>query len=126
MHPPTLRGPRSPLPRPAPQLTHWVPGGGVRCVGPDSDIFLRTLTPGEGWESPRPPFEVSLRLTARTASTSGQPEEGEAYYATPAGEALQCSMGAGQLPPGGQRQHSRPTVLRGRRCWQGLNACCLR
>ncbi|KAL4447985.1 hypothetical protein ABPG75_005204 [Micractinium tetrahymenae] len=81
-------------------LTHWVPGGGVRCVGPDSDAFLRTLAPGEGWESPRAPFEVSLRLTARAASTSGRPEEGGVYYETPAGEALQCSMGAGQLPPG--------------------------
>lgn len=82
------------------QLTHWYPGSSVKCLGPSSDIFLRTLRAGQGWESPRPPFEVSLHINARTASTSGRQEEGQSYYSSSTGTPLSCSMGAGQLPPG--------------------------
>ena len=82
------------------QLTHWYPGSGVKCLGPNSDVFLRTLRAGHGWESPRPPFEVSLHINARTASTSGRQEEGRSYYSSVNGTPLSCSLGAGQLPPG--------------------------
>ena len=87
------------------QLTHWYPGSSVKCLGPNSDIFLRTLRAGQGWESPRPPFKVSLHISARTASTSGRQEEaeeaeGRAYYTSVSGTPLSCSLGAGQLPPG--------------------------
>jgi len=85
------------------QLAHWEPGpAAARCVGTDSDIFLRTLRPGQGWECPRPPFEVTFHISARMPSTSGMREEGELYFQTVNGEPLTCSLGAGQLPPGEQ------------------------
>lgn len=40
------------------QLTHWYPRQGVRVLGPRSDIYKRRLEDGEGWETPRTPFEV--------------------------------------------------------------------
>lgn len=86
-----------------PQLTHWFPGGGeggAKCVGPDSASFLRTLRAGQGWESPRPPFDVVLHATARLASTTGRQQEGEPYFSSTEGQPLACSLGAGQLPPG--------------------------
>lgn len=81
-------------------LTSWLPGASVRCVGTASDVFLRTLQPGKGWETPRPPFEVQLHLEARDASTTGRPGEGQPYFSTSSGEPLACTLGAGQLPPG--------------------------
>lgn len=84
------------------QLTHWYPaaGGAVKCLGSGNDAFMRTLRPGQGWESPRPPFEVSLHVEARAASTSGRQEEGQSYFSSADGEPLICSLGSGQLPPG--------------------------
>lgn len=93
---------------PSRQLTAWLPGAGVRCVGAASDVFLRTLQPGQGWETPRPPFEVQLHLEARTASTTGRPGEGQPYFSTSSGEPLACALGAGQLPPGGPRMDALP------------------
>lgn len=88
-------------PHPCQQLASWLPGAGVRCVGAASDVFLRTLQPGQGWETPRPPFEVQLHMEARAASTTGRVGEGQPYFSTSSGEPLACALGAGQLPPGG-------------------------
>ncbi|EFN57340.1 hypothetical protein CHLNCDRAFT_142698 [Chlorella variabilis] len=81
-------------------LTSWYPGSSVKCVGPASDVFLRTLRPGQGWESPRLPFDVSLHINARTGSTTGRQDEGDSYFSSTNGEPLACPLGAGQLPPG--------------------------
>lgn len=88
---------------PCKQLTHWYQSAGVKCVGESGDAFLRTLQPGQGWECPRPPFEVSLHAAARVASTSGRQQEGEPYFSTAGAEPLTCSLGAGSLPPGERR-----------------------
>jgi FK506-binding protein 4/5 len=82
------------------QLVSWLPGGGVKCVGPSADVFLRSLRAGQGWESPRPPFEVSAHINARTASPSGSQGCGEQYFSSRHGEPVACALGAGQLPPG--------------------------
>ena len=83
----------------------------MRCVGAASDVFLRTLQPGLGWETPRPPFEVQLHLEARAASTTGRPGEGQPYFSTSSGEPLACTLGAGQLPPGGLLPIARQCCL---------------
>lgn len=111
-----------PLP-PFPQLTSWLPGAGVRCVGAASDVFLRMLQAGQGWETPRPPFEVQLHLEARAASTTGRPGEGQPYFSSSGGEPLSCSLGAGQLPPGGCfGGHCQGEAARSRGSL--LGACC--
>ncbi|PSC68182.1 Peptidyl-prolyl cis-trans isomerase PASTICCINO1 [Micractinium conductrix] len=84
-------------------LTHFERGGsegGARCCGGGDAVLLRTLGAGQGWESPRPPFEVTFHVTARAVSSSGRQGEGEPYFdSTSGGEPLACSLGAGQLPP---------------------------
>ena len=73
-------------------------------MGEDGAAYLRTTREGQGWESPRPPFDVVLHATARLASTSGrQAEGGQPYFSTAGGEPLACSLGAGQLPSGRRR-----------------------
>jgi hypothetical protein len=42
------------------QLTSWYPGAPVKAVGPGNEVVKRILKEGEGWETPRPPFEVRL------------------------------------------------------------------
>jgi FKBP-type peptidyl-prolyl cis-trans isomerase 2 len=82
-------------------LAAVVPGGGgaVRVAG-DSGVIVRTLTPGDGWETPRAPFEVTLRLAARTVASDGTPSAGTQYYPAEGGVAeLRCSLGDGTLPP---------------------------
>ena len=40
------------------QLASFYPGDGVKSVGPNNEVVKRVLQAGEGWETPRPPFEV--------------------------------------------------------------------
>lgn len=81
-------------------LTSWCPGSQVKCVGPDADVFLRTLRQGQGWETPRPPFEVSLHIDARTTCVSEPQGAGDSYFSSTNSKPLTCSLGTGQLPPG--------------------------
>lgn len=85
------------------QLTSWCPGSQVKCVGPDADVFLRTLRQGQGWETPRPPFEVSLHIDARTTCVSERQGAGDSYFSSTNSKPLTCSLGTGQLPPGVDR-----------------------
>ena len=66
----------------------------------------RMLQQGEGWETPREPFEISLELEMATPSTDGQQCQGQPYFATAPDAPLQCSLSAEDLPagaPGGAR-----------------------
>ena len=101
------------------QLVSFSSGHSVRSIG-EAGLVLTTLKEGAGWETPRAPFDVTLRLTGRTVAAAGQRQQGEIYF--PAANAaatavaaafekssidsidsvveIRCSMGDGSLPPG--------------------------
>lgn len=76
-------------------LTAVVPGS-VRAAG-NGGVIVRTVTPGTGWETPRAPFEVTLRVGARAVASDGTPGAGALYF--PIAE-IRCSLGDGMLPRG--------------------------
>jgi FKBP-type peptidyl-prolyl cis-trans isomerase len=98
------------------ELVRWEKKADVRLCGPGNAIMTRALRPGAGWEAPRPPFEVTLRLTARAPRADAAPGAGELYYdsggaaveiadaalESPAGlpPPITLDLGAGALPPG--------------------------
>lgn len=41
------------------QLLEWYPAARVRVLPLANGMYRRTVKDGTGWESPRPPFEVS-------------------------------------------------------------------
>jgi FK506-binding protein 4/5 len=89
------------------QLARWCPGGGaVRAVDAAPGVIRRTLAPGQGWETPRAPFEVTLHVEARALASDGADAGGPAFFSTAAapggggGEPLVVSLGSGALPPG--------------------------
>lgn len=88
---------------PAPQLVGWQPGVKAKPAGPEHEIVKRVLAEGEGWETPRPPFEVEAHITLRLLHTAGRAEEGRQYYSTAGGRPLAAVMGAAELPRGGRR-----------------------
>jgi FKBP-type peptidyl-prolyl cis-trans isomerase 2 len=92
------------------QLIHWVEStakeegrSDFKAVGDGGAVFKRELVAGAGWETPRPPFEIVLKLTARTLSSSGREREGTQYFSAGMGageEPLSCQLGKGALPRG--------------------------
>jgi len=72
----------------------------VGLGGAGGDVIRVTLTEGDTWETPRPPFEVRAAVTARVPSSSGVPGKGAPYWSTPPGAPLTATMGTGALPPG--------------------------
>ena len=93
-------------PSPPGQLVNWYPSGGVKALGEGGGVIRRMLQQGEGWETPREPFEISLELEMATPSTDGQQCQGQPYFATAPDAPLQCSLSAEDLPagaPGGAR-----------------------
>lgn len=80
------------------QLANWYPSRGVRTVGEAGNIYRRTLKAAQGWEAPRPPFDVTFHLTLCVPTTTGRQEEGEVYFSTAGGEPITAALGSGQLP----------------------------
>lgn len=73
--------------------------------------FRRILQEGTGWESPRPPFEVTFRCTARCPAYDGIQLSGFKYFETEV--PLEAQMGSGQLPPGERISGKIGTYARG-------------
>ncbi|GAB4824129.1 hypothetical protein N2152v2_011175 [Parachlorella kessleri] len=99
LEPPAGVRPEDPL-RVDVQLASFYPGDGVKAVGPNNEVVKRVLQAGEGWETPRPPFEVSAQVTLRLLHTAGKAEEGRQYFATPAEKPLTAILGSGELSEG--------------------------
>jgi hypothetical protein len=86
------------------------PASSIGVGGTGGDVVRRTLVEGDTWETPRPPFEVGVRLVARVPDVDGV-SPGEPYFSTPEGELLSATMGDGSLPPG--LEDAIATVTRG-------------
>jgi hypothetical protein len=83
-------------------------GGGksIKSLG-DSGIVMQVIKEGNGWETPRAPFDVTVKVTARSLATDGTPQAGALYFPDPAAThdqketiEINCSLGDGTLPSG--------------------------
>eukprot|EP00898_Chlorokybus_atmophyticus_P002511 jgi/Chlat1/3260/Chrsp22S00255 len=82
----------------------------IKVVTRDASVVKRVLKEGEGWETPRAPFEVRLACEGRTL-------DGRAFF--PATQDLRFTIADGKLPPGLEQAVS--TMLLGERA---LVTCC--
>ena len=86
------------------QLVAWLPGHSARSVDASPGVFARTLREGEGWETPRPPFEVRLHVEARGLASDAEQQGGPLYFSSRVdagdGAPLTVDLGSGALPPG--------------------------
>lgn len=76
------------------ELVAWRADEKAKAVGPNGEVILRTKTEGSGWETPRPPFDVTLKASARMLSTTTNAP----YFESKS--AMECCLGDGILPPG--------------------------
>eukprot|EP00198_Chlamydomonas_reinhardtii_P000593 XP_001689928.1 peptidyl-prolyl cis-trans isomerase, FKBP-type [Chlamydomonas reinhardtii] len=75
---------------------------GVHQYGAGEALIKRALREGTAWESPRPPFEVTLHLTASCPAYDGLQLTGQRLFSS-RGEGrqpLNLQLGRGLLPPG--------------------------
>jgi len=79
------------------QLVAWHPS--ARPLPMAESSYKRTVEDGSGWETPRPPMEVTLCVMACCPSHDGVQMSGQEYFATGA-EPLVTQLGAGLLPQG--------------------------
>lgn len=82
------------------ELLSFKLAGKVRGFGPDGDYFKVTVVEGQGWETARPPFEVTVHLCARLLAYDGLPCSGFQYFSTHSGAPLSAVLGQGLLPEG--------------------------
>ncbi|PNW88165.1 hypothetical protein CHLRE_01g017200v5 [Chlamydomonas reinhardtii] len=83
-------------------LLNWYPAEGVHQYGAGEALIKRALREGTAWESPRPPFEVTLHLTASCPAYDGLQLTGQRLFSS-RGEGrqpLNLQLGRGLLPPG--------------------------
>ena len=71
-------------------------GQGLETLG-EGDIIRLVLQEGEGWESPREPFDVTIDVIAKSMHPEGDINKGEVLFKK---ENLSCSIGDHFLPPG--------------------------
>lgn len=79
------------------QLMQCYSKADVTVLPDHGGIIKRNLTRGAIWESPRPPFEVSVGVKARLPAPDGQ--LGRSYFETPEDEHLHFTMGSTHVPP---------------------------
>ena len=103
------------------QLAHLISAKSknLKSLG-DTGIVMQVIKEGDGWETPRAPFDIVVKVTARSVSTDGIPQTGPIYIhsgdesggsekaATPiengennsSSSEIKCSLGDGRLPLG--------------------------
>ena len=72
----------------------------MKALGEGGAVIKRTLRQGDGWETPRAPFDVSVQLTMAVPPMDGQQCTGQPYFATPNDVPLNCSLSPEDLPAG--------------------------
>ncbi|GMH35829.1 hypothetical protein BSKO_03697 [Bryopsis sp. KO-2023] len=85
------------------RLVSWHPAGDdVYNVGSGDHLYLlkTVLKEGQGWENPRPPYEVRACLTARAPSSDGIQCSGEPFFKCDEANPLEIAMGSNQIPEG--------------------------
>ncbi|KAG2493708.1 hypothetical protein HYH03_008222 [Edaphochlamys debaryana] len=81
-------------------LVNWYPADTVHQYGTAEELYKRAVREGAGWESPRPPFEVTLHLTVCCPAYDGLQLTGQRLYSSRGRQPLSVQMGRGLLPPG--------------------------
>ncbi len=94
------------------QLAHFISsaaGNSIKSLG-DSGIVMQVIKAGTGWETPRIPFDVVVKVTARSMATDGTPQAGSLYFSGDGSSGsgtsedenreITCSLGDGTFPPG--------------------------
>ncbi|GFR52572.1 hypothetical protein Agub_g15164 [Astrephomene gubernaculifera] len=86
-------------------LLDWYPAASVHAYGSsssssDSTLLKRSIREGSSWESPRPPFEVTLHLTACCPAYDGRQLTGQRLFSSRGRQPLTLQLGRGLLPQG--------------------------
>ncbi|GIM00169.1 hypothetical protein Vretimale_5329 [Volvox reticuliferus] len=80
-------------------LLHWYPAATVHQYGVGEALYKRCIREAASWESPRPPFEVTLHLTVRCPAHDGMHLTGQCLFSTAGRQPLTLQLGRGLLPP---------------------------
>ncbi|GLI61315.1 hypothetical protein VaNZ11_003671 [Volvox africanus] len=80
-------------------LLHWYPAASVHVYGAGEALYKRCIREAAAWESPRPPFEVTLHLSVRCPAYDGMHLTGQCLFTTAGRQPLTLQLGRGLLPP---------------------------
>ncbi|MEW5297478.1 MAG: hypothetical protein WDW36_000684 [Sanguina aurantia] len=84
------------------ELVSWCPASEVRLLGADdgTGLMRRVLVEGTGFESPRPPFEVTFTCEMRSPSYDGISLSGLRYFQADHTRPMTLQLGLGLIPEG--------------------------